>query len=120
MHQFIIKCSGNSSESGTFSIQELIQEIRNKFQEFVDPEMFNKLIKIYFALYDSEKSMQDVKTVVIDKFFLISCIDELKLKFEIKSQDNTITFHLIPDSILSNIKTKKFDKIFNGRNYNKS
>lgn len=82
--------------------------------------MFNKLIQTYFALFDSEKSIQDVKEFVLNKFFIISCLDELTLKFEIKSQDKTITFHLIPDSILSNVKTKKFDKIFNGRNYNKS
>lgn len=70
---------------------------------------------MYFTLFEGEKSIEQVKEFVIDRYFLISCLDEVTLKFEIKFNDKIITFYLIPEHIQQYIRNKNFDKSFFGR-----
>lgn len=110
----------NSTEvnSDVISVEHLIQVIRNHVTYFLSDENcfeFNKQLKLFSALYGN-MDISNVRDLLIDKLFLITCLDEIRLKFELKSNNFGKTFYLIPSGLINQVKNKNPDIQFYGRN----
>jgi len=110
----------NSTEvnSDVISIEHLIQVIRNHITYLLSDENcfeFNKQLKLFSSLYGN-MDISNVRELLIDKSFLITCLDEIRLKFELKSNNFVKTFYLIPSGLINQVKNKNPDTQFYDRN----
>lgn len=99
-----------STDNNVNIVLSLIDIIRSHIQYFVDKDDYQRYIKltsIKFNKSDLDYSFNDIKEDVLN-MYLIECIDEMFLKYQIidKFNNKTIEFYLIPDSLNKFIKGK--------------